>query len=380
MLTPGWRWVCGGNDIWIGPWQTEDMNKRAGHNPSAFWHLPAGCSYSLVPEENWLAFPSSTVESLVPSSVYLRGLQGLSFLLDTFLQSLSLFSVYHHVKPFFFHLSLPHITPILRFSKHPSQRLLRVWIWRNPRRAAAWPTIGNILLFISHIPHPTFLLISEIGNTWPAVLFGGATLPVVKAYRKMKQSRREYDCPWRCREWRGPLLSSSVGEKSVLRPNQLQRVGKYSCSPGSHGPGPVSFTMKEGKHTCPWKTMDIVSSDEETSRWVTLCVHMCAPPEVQAGTWGFCFPATRVTEGRVGEGREYSLRRKGCNKVVTREKRGITSGAMDGSNLPGHSLTWKVTGGISKDSFHPQVTETKCKPAEAKKDGQRRSCRGSSSS
>lgn len=207
MLTPGWRWVCGGNDIWIGSWQTEDMNKRAGHNPSAFWHLPAGCSYSLVPEENWLAFPSSTVESLVPSSVYLRGLQGLSFLLDTFLQSLSLFPVSHLLKPFFSHLCLPHITSILSFSKHPSQRLLRVWIWRNPRRAAAWPTIGNILSFISHIPHPTSRLISDTGNTWPAVLFGGATLPVVKASRKMEQNRREYDCLWR---WPGVTRTTSL--------------------------------------------------------------------------------------------------------------------------------------------------------------------------
>ncbi|KAF3823117.1 hypothetical protein GH733_010553 [Mirounga leonina] len=35
-------------------------------------------------------------------------------------------------------------------------------------------------------------------------------------------------------------------------------------------------------------------------------------------------------EDRVGEGREYSLRRKGRNKVVTREKRGITSGLVSG--------------------------------------------------
>lgn len=55
-------------------------------------------------------------------------------------------------------------------------------------------------------------------------------------------------------EWCGPLPLGALGEKSVLRPNPLQAVGKCSCSPGSHGPGPVSSTTKGGEHTCPRKT------------------------------------------------------------------------------------------------------------------------------
>lgn len=78
---------------------------------------------------------------------------------------------------------------------------------------------------------------------------------VVKACREGEQSGREClsstEHAWECRI---PLLLSSRGEKSVLRPNQLQGVGKCSWHPDSQVPGPVSFTMKEGENTCPRKT------------------------------------------------------------------------------------------------------------------------------
>lgn len=108
MLTPGWRGVCGGNDIWVGPWKTEDVNKKAGPNLSACWHLPTTWGGFLVAEENWLEYLN-----------VLRGFQG-SLLssghLPTISQSLLCVSSSQTI---FFHLCLPHITPTLSFSKHP---------------------------------------------------------------------------------------------------------------------------------------------------------------------------------------------------------------------------------------------------------------------
>lgn len=59
---------------------------------------------------------------------------------------------------------------------------------------------------------------------------------------------------------------------------------------------------------------------------------MCMPGGAGRDVGIVSFSA-RAIEGRVGEGREYSLGRKGYNKVVTREKGGITSGVIDGSSL-----------------------------------------------
>ena len=131
MLNRGWRWVCGGNDIWIGPWKIEDMNKRAGHNLRACWHCPNGCSYFFVPEENWLESPSSILwRAWYPPQCTSEFFRGLAFFWSPS-YNFSVSSPCLIFSSHFFSISACPTSLLSSVSQNsPHIRLLSVWICR----------------------------------------------------------------------------------------------------------------------------------------------------------------------------------------------------------------------------------------------------------